>query len=117
MTTDDDFQQVLDANPEDRQTYLVLADWLQERGDERAEGYRALGVLRRFPLVVGERAVYLCELPGARYSECVNLPEDWYTLVGTWRWCASRREADDVAALAFSDLPESRRAGLLATRS
>lgn len=35
MTTEDDFQAALDANPEDWQTRLVFADWLQERGDSR----------------------------------------------------------------------------------
>ena len=37
MTTEDDFQQALDANPDDHHTRLVFADWLQERGDPRAE--------------------------------------------------------------------------------
>lgn len=49
MTTEDDFQAALDANPKSWQTRLVFADWLQERGDERAEGYRALGALRKRP--------------------------------------------------------------------
>src|SRR5262249_14717448 len=45
VTTEDEFQQLLDANPEDRQTRLVFADWLQERNDPRAEGGRAIAVL------------------------------------------------------------------------
>src|SRR5262245_22994715 len=49
MTTEDDFQNALDANPNEHHTRLVFADWLQERGDPRAEGYRALGRLRRVP--------------------------------------------------------------------
>ena len=49
MTTEDDFQAALDTNPGDWQTRLVFADWLQERDDPRAEGYRALGLLRRAP--------------------------------------------------------------------
>jgi uncharacterized protein (TIGR02996 family) len=49
LTTEDDFQNALDANPEDHQTRLVFADWLQERVDPRAEGYRALGRLRVQP--------------------------------------------------------------------
>src|SRR5215510_9578888 len=50
MTTEDDFQAALDKNPEDWQTRLVFADWLEERGDVRAEGYRALGLLHRVPV-------------------------------------------------------------------
>jgi uncharacterized protein (TIGR02996 family) len=49
MTTEDEFQALLDTNPHDHHTRLVFADWLQERGDTRAEGYRALGALRRVP--------------------------------------------------------------------
>jgi uncharacterized protein (TIGR02996 family) len=49
MTTEDDFQKALDADPADWQTRLVLADFLEERADVRADGYRALGVLRRVP--------------------------------------------------------------------
>jgi uncharacterized protein (TIGR02996 family) len=46
VTTEEDFQNALDANPKDWQTRLVFADWLQERGDERAEGYPALGLMQ-----------------------------------------------------------------------
>ena len=34
MTTEDDFQRALDANPDDWQTRLVFADWLEDRGDD-----------------------------------------------------------------------------------
>src|SRR5579862_8640416 len=36
---------MLDAHPDDYQTRLVFADWLEEHGDPRAPGYRALGAL------------------------------------------------------------------------
>ena len=52
MTSEDDFQAALDTSPDDWQTRLVFADWLQERGDPRAEGYRALAVHRRIPVGV-----------------------------------------------------------------
>lgn len=47
MTTEDDFQRQLDAHPDDWQTRLVFADWLDERGDPRADGYRVLGRFKR----------------------------------------------------------------------
>ena len=50
MTTEDDFQVALDTNPGDWRTRLVFPDWLPERSDPRADGYRALGVLRRAPV-------------------------------------------------------------------
>jgi uncharacterized protein (TIGR02996 family) len=49
VTTEDDFQAALDANPGDHHTRLVFADWLEERGDERAEGYRYFGRYKRRP--------------------------------------------------------------------
>lgn len=55
MTSEDDFQATLDANPEDWQTRLVFADWLQEQGDPRAEGYRALGACRVWPHIFFDR--------------------------------------------------------------
>ena len=49
MTTEDDFQTAIDAHPEDWQTRLVFADWLDEHNDPRggvirlAERVRHLG--------------------------------------------------------------------------
>jgi uncharacterized protein (TIGR02996 family) len=47
VTTEDDFQLAIDADPEDCQLRMVFADWLDEQvpPDPRAEGYRALGRL------------------------------------------------------------------------
>ena len=41
MTSENDFQVALNANPDDHNTRLVFADWLQNRNDPRAEAYRA----------------------------------------------------------------------------
>lgn len=135
MTTEDDFQAALDANPEDWQTRLVFADWLQERGDPRAEGYRALGVSRRRPYVGGfdntETGRWLgagwfgCE--GKLAEDAYTLPEDWFRAikgfgkdlmyrpryVGKFK-TPNRRTIEDAAALAFARLPAARRAELLA---
>jgi uncharacterized protein (TIGR02996 family) len=135
VTTEDDFQKALDANPADWQTRLVFADFLQERGDPRAEGYRALGVLRlrpchldaecftpehpaaRTPEFLGK--FWWCNADDARY-ERFRLPPDWYRGLkwprSSGRKYATRRDAEDAAALAFSKLPRERRAELLAGR-
>ena len=52
MTTEDDFRAALAARPDDHQTRLVFADWLDERGDRRAAGYRAMGTLRVRPNII-----------------------------------------------------------------
>src|SRR5829696_4545434 len=81
MTTEDDFNAALDAKPEDWQTRLVYADWLQERGDPRAEGYRALGVLRLRPKREGEGEGGTWAYQGGvadDYPACHTLPRDWF---------------------------------------
>ena len=136
MTTEDDFQAALDACPEDHQTRLVFADWLQERGDPRAEGYRALGTIRAVPYYdalhrpKGDKCWWsFAHLRRAghsldRHGPCL-LPVVWYLklkpenrLPGwdphAWCYFPTRREAEDTAALAFAKLPRARRAELLA---
>lgn len=90
MTTEDDFQAALDAIPEDWQTRLVFADWLQENDDPRAEGYRALGAIQKWPLPCARGLIYY--YVSARYLdtqvECSHfyqngLPSDWLGEIDT----------------------------------
>lgn len=135
MTTEEDFQRQLDEHPDDFQTRLVLADWLQDRGDERAEGYRALGVLRKSPAHF-TRAHACWAFHAGQGRRIINdsgdsepvpeahaLPGDWVGASGsTHGWIESghygvgerRSDVEDAAALAFARLPASRRAELLA---
>jgi uncharacterized protein (TIGR02996 family) len=135
MTTEDDFNRALDANPADWQTRLVFADWLDERADPRAEGYRALGAARLYPLLAqgnyatswyfhsGQNGVMSSH---GTIAQPVNmLPEDWIRAVKAGAYNRSnndlwvgyttvRREAEDAVARAFATLPPARRAELLA---
>jgi uncharacterized protein (TIGR02996 family) len=139
MTIEDDFQNAIDANPTDWQTRLVFADWLDERGDTRAEGYRAIARNRlnacnsygiwggeSFRWAPAESACWFCE--GSYEASHVNpdgknvLPPDWFDMLqsilkrkGLSRsgWCRSRRHAEDCAARAFYCLPRVRREELL----
>jgi uncharacterized protein (TIGR02996 family) len=132
VTTEDDFHAALDADPADWQTRLVFADWLQERNDPRAEGYRALGQHRVHPILIqmsreeGEAEGRWVFIFGSdannspdgrkRYIECM-LPEDWFKKLRKrdhrdksdnnpwWRYFTTRRQADDHAALVFATLP------------
>lgn len=136
MTTEDDFQAALDAVPNDWQTRLVFADWLQDRGDPRAEGYRTLGLLRFRPLRIedGDEAAWTA---GASDNTShrnhpihgrAMVDRDWYDLVAPptprvhgwqsanwWAYFHTRRECEDALALAFARLPPDRRAELLAS--
>jgi uncharacterized protein (TIGR02996 family) len=138
MNDEDAFQSALDANSEDHTTRLVFADWLQDRDDPRAEGYRALAVGRHCPLSVVMVASYSSDLmpfqgrtvlvygPGSVEWEFQRelhhlLPKDWFTLMDKgeagdvyWHRSLTRREAEDAAALAFANLSAERRAELLA---
>jgi uncharacterized protein (TIGR02996 family) len=139
VTTEDDFQQQLDRHPNDLQTRLVFADWLQERGDLRAEGYRALSAQRLYSTVhqLGDSDYPLFDASrvslgrdGPLKHWC--LPHDWFLHLeggaqrvsgvvqqvgsrqsGVWLDYDSRREAEDAAAAAFAKLPAERRAELL----
>ncbi len=136
MNDEEAFQAALDADPNDHTTRLVLADWLQERGDPRADGYRALGALRLQPCHLDAECFtpehpaartpefldkfWWCNAKDARY-ERFRLPKDWYQRLKwpqrTDRKYATRRDAEDDAALAFSKLPRKRRAELLAGKA
>lgn len=128
MTTEDDFQAALDAHPEDWQTRLVFADWLEERDDPRAEGYRALGELRIHTLC---NNLYPTWWNRSAEESSGSLPADWFAQIveagayhelrcrmGTtqyvWVDFEARRAAEDAAALAFARLPAARRVELLA---
>jgi uncharacterized protein (TIGR02996 family) len=126
VTTEDDFQAALDAHPDDWQTRLVFADWLQERGDPRAEYFRLAG--RRgwrpsFDAAAGYSgdSLQLSGISGDKlwrfYAAGVPTIYAPHTLpfdVGYGRWLHNtRREAENAAALAFADLPPERRAELL----
>jgi uncharacterized protein (TIGR02996 family) len=126
VTTEDDFQAALDAKPDDWQTRLVFADWLQERNDPRAEGYRALGQNRLVPKLPNQvnKPGYTTRAWAEGYKWTDGwLPNDWFPLARAhtserawtqWAVNKSRREAEDMAALAFAQLPPERRAELLA---
>jgi uncharacterized protein (TIGR02996 family) len=126
VTTEEDFQHALDANPADWQTRLVFADWLQDRGDLRAEGYRALGHnLCRPYYFSGERRWFWWEAcgtdPGESHHGCLGDIQWWGCISGGQHHSFSyarafdtRSEAEDAAALAFGRLPPELRAQLLA---
>lgn len=127
MTTEDDFQKQLDEHPDDHHTRLVFADWLDERGDPRGPGYRALGSLRLAPHLYGWRWYWgnYPQLGKCRWSEefCgAMIPcSDWHNQIQPrfsqvpefWVTSDTRREAEDAAALTFAQLPPERQAELL----
>lgn len=138
MTTEDDFQRALDEQPDDWHTRLVFADWLEDRSDPRAEGYRALGVQRVQPIRIrmersdgrseGERVFIYgttandSTLARDRWGGCF-LPRVWFQKLRQlsdrdrnpwWRYFATRREAEDAAAISFAHLGKSSRVRLLA---
>jgi uncharacterized protein (TIGR02996 family) len=137
VTTEDDFHKLLDENFDDHTTRLVFADWLQDRGDPRADGYRALGARGIRPFVCdavddadrckpAERTCFYGNTAKSRNSAYLEayLPEDWFErfafvdgihLMGHkyWIWIPTRRRTEDAAALAFTFLPLERRAELV----
>src|SRR5829696_5751875 len=87
MTTEDDFQRAIDASPGDWQTRLVFADWLQDRDDPRADGYRAMGRQRlsTFNVNPSPRAPLWTWFPFGPLGYAARaLPRDWYELLADW---------------------------------
>lgn len=113
LDTEDALQKHLDAHPDDHTARLVLADLLDERGDERAAGYRALGRLMLHP------TTYNCtDTPGVNFywcnrgSEHFVLPVCWFAslphvprLYTMSEWPAAepntRKSVEDAAAIAY----------------
>lgn len=132
-TTEEDFQRQLDENPDDHHTRMVFADWLQERNDPRAEGYRALGQLGKRPYNIrngsNDSSMWTHQEninPTSRYGVTHRLPSDWFNLINNtsdeydrnttynhWVYHSNRREAEDEAALGFSRLSEERKKEIL----
>lgn len=122
--TEDNWQAYLDLHPDHHEVRVRFGDWLEERGDRRADGYRALGILQlrtgstnQFPCWWSHK---LCVEAAANGNDFAQLPADWFLLLkrsvtgGTWwRDYLTRREAEDAAARAFSKLSARRRAELL----
>lgn len=132
MTTEDDFHAILDSQPDDWQTRLVFADWLDERNDPRGPGIRALGVYRRKAMacqITGGPLRYILGTveitPIVHFNNWIDclLPVDWFAAVpisllcdnkhDKWRYYVTRREAEDAAALGFQLLAVARQTELL----
>lgn len=120
LDTEDVLQAMLDRDPSDYQTRLVLADLLDERNDPRAAGYRALGRLKKRPAQGswsdGRELWWWAYLPTRKSPE--HLPLAWFRRVrgfgshkmfkplATYQTPANtRREVEDAAALAYRPKP------------
>jgi len=136
LETEDDCQRWLDvpANVGDSEVRLILAAILKEAGDERADGYRVLGLWGRVP--------FCCERVGRDWwffsssdmEDVIRQPdgggdrsglpnESWlvsYDLVAAKNdgnlygtHCPGRRMAEDAAAIAFGRIRDTVRHRLL----
>lgn len=133
MSDEDAFQSALDKEFYDHTTRLVFADWLEDRGDPRAEGYRALGALKKYPFIPGKNLIDYRECPFFARSDNgyypnwhhIALPEVWYNLIDMKskeddycpNWSNStevtRRELENAVALAFGKLTPEQKAAIL----
>ena len=131
MTSEEDFQRMLDKAPDDYATRLVFADWLQDRGDPRAEAYRALGVNRMFFCNrFSESKKWIPHKPASVFrmiQGCIagprQVPLDWFVLIeGSvphtgWVTFPNRRAAEEAVVRAFLCLSEIRREELLSGKA
>ncbi len=129
MITEDDFQNHLDQHPDDHQTRMVLADFLQENNDPRANGYRALGKLRKHALDESPNWGHQYThdqnntkyLNGEEMYKDHQIPKDWLDITpkvhlrdnSYWRVEDSRKALEDRLAHSFNKLPPERQHELL----
>lgn len=132
MTDEDAFHVHLDAHSDDHTARMVFADYLDEQGDPRGPGYRALGMLgvRPWDQNLGGNYSDAPAYTSQNNRQVANgdpqyvphaLPEDWFKQITgmsygygpAWTVHASRKDAEDTAAHAFSQLPPERQVELL----
>lgn len=122
MITEDEFQAHLDEYPDDSVARLVFADWLEECGDPRAEGYRILGTVRLYPKELKQSPLRWAFVASPRVSrewKHAELPSPigYHSLSahGPGHGFAdqSRRALEDRAARALAELPAARRRQLM----
>lgn len=125
MTTEEDFRVTIDANPHDWTLRAVFADFLQDRGDPRAEGHRVMACREIAAYPWGTKdSTWFIFVPTtdfkARYvptlrrlmRHCV-LDNGWYVRVSRQLdddehkmdefqiGCRTRREIEDAVALRY----------------
>jgi|GEM_PF-4915962 len=85
VTTEDDFHRLIDKKPDDWHTRLVFADWLEDRGDPRSGGYRAIALQKRRPLQGRHRDTdtwWWHRSNSAKVEDFHNhIPQDWFALL------------------------------------
>ena len=133
MTTEEEYQRHLDTQPSDWEARMQFADWLDASRDPRGPGYRALGVQKRRPHESDREGAWwwTCTSPDPNDIVLSNdLWEDWFLLLPAGEgddifWplrtvnggIRTRRECEDAAAIAFTELPPERQVELLMPRT
>lgn len=128
MTSESDFQAKLDAEPGNHTVRLIFADWLQDRSDPRADGFRALGKNRLLPHFSQSSGLWVFWNAGAYPNEVHLGWDDNYYLPGDWFAAAFNKNLrfirmayrdfmEDAAAIAFATLPPERQAELLSGKA
>lgn len=125
MFDEEGFQRAIDADPTNATIRMVFADWLEEQGDPRAEGYRELARLNRVPVTGGQEwnwpgycSEVFSDWGGAesvthrQSAQIAAIPREWIEAhkeenermkdgAAGWIVGETRREADDKAAIAY----------------
>ena len=104
MTSENDFQARLNGHPGDNTTRLVLADFLEEWGDARADWYRVAGTYDRRPHGPCMWDWFQTSVVEDPLCFPAALPPWFYARDKVFASQTSRRAAEDAAARAFAGL-------------
>ncbi len=114
METESGWWRLLTRRPKDQTAWLVYADWLQDRGDDRAEGVRAIALLKLTPWNAGRKGRKAWGFTAVGRPYGVQLSSRWWDMLAVKDGYRLVREAVSDAARAFGKLEERERRYLLA---
>jgi len=81
MTTYEEWQRELDYRPGDSLLRMAYADWLEENGSDKAEGYRILGRFGLSPSITTKGLVSIPE-----WDWPLGLPKHWLEIAEKVIW-------------------------------
>lgn len=103
----DAFAAALDADPSDSAARLLYADWLEERGDERAAGYRWMAERGKWPYETISRVGWRWYEDDLQSGDPAAVGEELFDATPEPKdrrgyAYSSRRAAEDALAWAFA---------------
>jgi uncharacterized protein (TIGR02996 family) len=101
MTGEQFFRSALDVRPEDMALRLLFAEWLEERGDYRAQGFRWMSRLGKWPFWLPSSRRWSWTHPANTFPYHNHLSRELYDLLpeendSDWKKYVTLQEAEEA---------------------